>query len=66
MTTVHEIEDAVSQLSANDLTQFRAWFETFEAEVWDSQFDRDVKAGRLDMLASQAIADFQAGKCTAL
>jgi hypothetical protein len=66
MTTVHEIEDAVSQLSSDELTQFRAWFETFEAEVWDSQFERDVKAGRLDSLASQAIADFKAGKCTAL
>ncbi len=66
MTTIHEIETAVSQLSQDDFTQFRAWFETFEAEVWDSQFERDVNAGRLDLLANQAIADFQAGKCTAV
>ena len=46
MTTVREIETAVSQLSQDDFTQFSAWFETFEAEVWDSQFERDVKAGR--------------------
>jgi hypothetical protein len=66
MTTVREIERAVSQLSSDEFAQFRAWFETFEAEVWDSQFERDVKAGRLDRLANQAIADFQAGKCTTL
>lgn len=66
MTTVREIETAVSQLSQDDFTQFSAWFETFEAEVWDSQFERDVKAGRLDQLANQAIADFQAGRCTSV
>ncbi len=66
MTTVCEIETAVSQLSQNDFAQFKAWFGTFEAEVWDSQFERDVKTGRLDQLANQAIADFQAGKCRSL
>jgi hypothetical protein len=66
MMTVQEIEHAVSQLSKDDFTQFRVWFEAFEAELWDTQFEQDVKAGRLDRLANQAIADFQAGKCTEL
>ena len=66
MMTVQEIEHAVSQLSKDDFAQFRAWFEAFEAEIWDIQFEQDVNAGRLDRLANQAIADFQAGKCTEL
>ena len=32
-------------------------------DKWDSQFEKDVKAGKLDELANQAIADFEAGKC---
>lgn len=66
MTTVQEIESAVSQLSKDDFAQFRAWFDAFEAELWDTQFEQDVNAGRFDRLANQAIADFRAGKCTEL
>ncbi len=34
-----------------------------EAEVWDKQFEEDVKAGKLDRFAEEALADFRAGKC---
>lgn len=34
-----------------------------QAETWDKQFEDDVKAGRLDHFAEEALADFQAGKC---
>ena len=34
-----------------------------EAEMWDRQFEEDVKAGKLDRFAKEALADFQAGKC---
>ena len=34
-----------------------------EAEVWDKQFEKDVKAGKLDRFAEEALADFRAGKC---
>ena len=66
MMTIQEIERAVSQLTKDDFAQFRAWFDAFEAELWDTQFEQDVNAGRLDRLANQAIADFRAGKCTEL
>lgn len=66
METVYDIEVAVSQLSNDDLAQFRAWFDTFDAELWDRQFEKDVHAGKLDQLAYQAIADFHAGTCTEL
>jgi hypothetical protein len=32
--------------------------------AWDEQFERDVRAGRLDELADKALADFRAGRCT--
>jgi len=34
-----------------------------EAEVWDKQFEADVKAGKLERFAQEALADFRAGKC---
>lgn len=62
LSTVLEIERAVSQLSPQELARFREWFEKFDAEIWDKQFEEDAKSGKLDKLAHQAIADLRAGK----
>ena len=51
MTTIQEIERAVTQLTAKDLAEFRRWFHEFDAAEWDRQFEDDVAAGRLDALA---------------
>jgi hypothetical protein len=56
MTTVEEIEQAVTELSPDQLARFRAWFEEFEAAGFDEKIERDAKAGRLDRLADQALA----------
>ena len=64
--TVQELQVAVSQLTAHELARFRAWFEEFEAKVWDEQFEEDIKSGRLEHLAEQAIADLRAGHCKEL
>ena len=66
MSSVQEIEKAVSNLSREDLSIFRDWFSDFDAAAWDDQFERDVKAGHLDALADEAIRDFRAGRCTDL
>ena len=66
MRAIQELQSAVSQLSAEELTRFREWFDKFDAEVWDRRFEEDAKSGKLDQLANQAIADFRAGKCKQL
>ena len=66
MSKVEEIERAIQQLSSDDLSEFRAWFATFDAEVWDREFDEDVEAGRLDALAREALDDWHGGRCTDL
>lgn len=63
MTNVKEIESAVSQLSREELSAFRAWFEEFDADAWDRQLEEDVVAGRLDSLAEEALNDFNNGRC---
>jgi uncharacterized protein YfaT (DUF1175 family) len=64
MTTIHEIQTAVSALSPEDIAVFRAWFVEFDANVWDREFEQDVAAGRLDALAEEALRDLREGRCT--
>jgi len=66
MSTVQEIEEAIRQLSPEDLAAFRAWFAEFDAGLWDQQFVEDVAAGRLDALADEAMLDLREGCCTEL
>ena len=62
MTTLEEIEKAVSDLPIDELAKFRAWFEEYEAARFDRKIERDAATGRLDRLAEQALADFRAGR----
>jgi hypothetical protein len=64
MSTVHEIEAAVSKLSREELRTFRDWFSEFDAAAWDKQLEADAAAGRLDALADEAIRDLREGRCT--
>lgn len=66
MSGVRDIETAVSKLSRDELSTFRAWFAEFEAEAWDRQFEEDVRAGRLDALAEESLRDLREGRCTDL
>jgi len=66
MSTVAEIEAAISRLSRQDLVAFRDWFKEFDAEAWDRQFEEDVKAGKFDALADEALRDLREGRCTDL
>ena len=66
MSTVEQAESTVSQLSAEEMRQFREWFEQFDADLWDREFEEDVASGKLDELADRAIQDFRAGRCKEL
>ena len=63
---VQEIIENIKKLPENDLKILLEWIENFEQELWDKEFERDVKLGKLRKLAEQAIRDFQAGKCQEL
>ena len=62
MSTIQEIEQAVSQLKPKDLARFRKWFDEFDAKAWDRHVERDARAGKLDQITRQALADLQAGQ----
>lgn len=63
---LEQIKEAVLQFPPEDLASFRAWFNEFDADVWDKQFELDVSEGRLDVLANEALQDVHLGRSTDL
>jgi hypothetical protein len=66
MSEIKQLEKTVSNLSPNDLAQFRAWFLEFDARVWDAQIETDLKAGKLDSLIAEARVELEQGKARPL
>jgi hypothetical protein len=66
MGNLKSIEKAVEMLPPSDLAEFRRWFAEFDATAWDRQIDQDAASGKLDTLASEALADFQSGSARGL
>ncbi|TIT77092.1 MAG: hypothetical protein E5W56_04010 [Mesorhizobium sp.] len=62
MTKPEQIQALVTNLDPAEFKAFAAWFEALQADLWDKQIEADAKAGRLDKLAEQALAEIRAGK----
>jgi hypothetical protein len=62
MSKLEAFEKNLSGLSAEELAEFWRWFAEFDGAAWDSQIERDVKAGKLDALAAEALCDQARGK----
>ena len=59
--SVAEIEQAVSKMTAKELSQFAKWFEEYMADEWDRQIERDVAAGKFDKINAKVKENFKAG-----
>lgn len=66
MSSVQEIEQAIRELSRDDFATLRDWIVAFDALQWDREFEEDVQSGRLDAIATEALTDLEAGRCTDL
>jgi len=64
--TIEDIERAVAKLPPDQLAEFRAWFEEFDAARFDQKIERDASAGKLDRLAEEAIGDLRKGRAREL
>lgn len=62
MTKLEKIEQDIAALDPTDVRKLAAWLADFQADLWDRQIEEDAKAGRLDKLAEQALADHRAGR----
>ncbi len=66
MTTLQDIEEAVTHLPSPELGRFRAWFAQYDAEAWYREFEEDAKSGALDRRAERALKDLAEGRCSTL
>jgi hypothetical protein len=62
MGKLEELEQRIRSLPPEELSRFRAWFLEFDHQVWDRRIEADAKAGKLDHLVNEAVADYKAGK----
>jgi len=62
VSTVAEIESALSQLPVKDARAVADWLQEHLDAKWDKQMDEDIAAGRLDPLWEKARADIAAGR----
>ncbi len=60
--TVEQIEAAILNLSETDFAKLRNWLLDLDYEQWDRQLEQDIMDGKLDDLAKEALAEFEAGE----
>ncbi|MBE9048031.1 hypothetical protein IQ255_27160 [Pleurocapsales cyanobacterium LEGE 10410] len=66
MSEIKEIEEAVKKLSEEDLRKFRAWFASYDADIWDKQVEYDAASGKLNEMANEALSEYKEGKAREL
>ena len=66
MSTVEEIESAVSQLAPTDYAKFRQWLSHYHNRMWDKEMEQDAQAGRPNEMAKEALDDLKNEHCTDL
>jgi hypothetical protein len=62
MTKLKDLEREIASLSEKELSEFRRWYAEFDARGWDRELEADARAGSLDHLAAEALADHRAGR----
>jgi hypothetical protein len=63
MSNLEPIEAAILSLPSNEFERLRYWFFDLDYERWDEQIEQDIADGKLEALAEEAIAEFEAGHC---
>jgi hypothetical protein len=62
MSTVEQIEEAIQKLPREDFFRLHEWIRDRFDDEWDRQIEDDVRAGRLDTLAQEALAEHRSGR----
>jgi hypothetical protein len=61
MSTVMEIEKAIEKLPTDELFELTHWISLRFSDAWDRQIEIDIRSGRLDDLAAEALQEHRAG-----
>jgi hypothetical protein len=60
--TIEELTKCVENLEPDELAKFRAWYEQFDAALFDAKIERDATNGTLDRFFAKSEEDFLAGR----
>ena len=60
--TIEELQKGVEDLLPDELARFRAWYEQFDAALFDAKIERDAGNGTLDRVLAKSDEDFRAGR----
>jgi hypothetical protein len=55
MSTVQEIEAAISKLTESELAELRGW-------IWERDIENDTVSGKLNFVAEEALQEHRTGK----
>lgn len=66
MSTVLEIEEAISMLPQQEFWKLAEWFDARKADAWDARIEADAAAGKLDFLWEEAQREIANGQTTDL
>ena len=64
--SLENIESAILSLPSHEFERLRRWFFDLDYDRWDEQIEQDIADGKLEALAQEAIAEFEAGHCREL
>ena len=59
---LENIQSMIYELSKEEYTRLREWFDEFDGDCWDSELDADVKNKKLDQAIEQAKKNISKGK----
>ena len=62
MTRVQVVEQEVKKFDKASLIAFRNWFRKYDAAAWDDQIENDVRSGKINKLAREALRSHKTGK----
>lgn len=62
MSTVMEIESAITKLDKKEFWRLASWFDDIKNRTWDEQMKADSETGNLDFLFEEAEIERAQGK----
>ena len=62
MDKVEELQKEIQKLNRSELAALRESFLEYDSDEWDRQIEEDARAGTLDKLVEEALAEHKAGK----
>jgi hypothetical protein len=62
VSTVDEIKQAIERLPKTEFWRLSEWVIRKHDDEWGRQIEQDIRAGKLDKLAEEAVDEYKAGK----